>query len=89
MTWKADGTRYMLLLCRNGTYLVDRKFAVTRVQMRWPTPRASGQQLKGPVGPAHHLVSAGGTGSCVHPPSGCSRHRGSQADAENLHLPVC
>jgi hypothetical protein len=57
VTWKADGTRYMLLLCRYGTYLVDRKFAVTRVQMRWPTPRVSGQHLKGPVGPSHHLVS--------------------------------
>ena len=27
VTWKADGTRYMLLLMRDGVYLIDRKFA--------------------------------------------------------------
>lgn len=37
VTWKADGTRYMLLLSPMGTYLVDRSFAVRRLQMRWPT----------------------------------------------------
>lgn len=37
VTWKADGTRYMLYLSHLGTYLVDRSFAVRRVQMRWPT----------------------------------------------------
>ena len=30
VTWKADGTRYMLLLMRDGAYLVDRKFGVRR-----------------------------------------------------------
>lgn len=54
VTWKADGTRYMLVLLRWGTYLVDRKFAIKRVQMRWPTPLAAGQQSKGPTGPPHH-----------------------------------
>lgn len=38
VTWKADGTRYMLLLMKDGCYLVDRKFAVRRVQMRFPAP---------------------------------------------------
>ena len=38
VTWKADGTRYMLLLMRDGAYLVDRKFDVRRVQMRFPLP---------------------------------------------------
>lgn len=37
VTWKADGTRYMLYLSPMGTYLVDRSFSVRRVQMRWPT----------------------------------------------------
>ncbi|KAL4857277.1 mRNA-capping enzyme [Chlorella vulgaris] len=55
VTWKADGTRYMLVLLRWGTYLVDRKFAVTRVQMRWPTPLLPGTRgAKGPTGPMHH-----------------------------------
>ena len=26
VTWKADGTRYMLLIHESGTYLVDRSF---------------------------------------------------------------
>ena len=34
VTWKADGTRYMLLIQRWGTYLVDRSFKVRRVQVR-------------------------------------------------------
>ena len=33
MTWKADGTRYMIAIMRYGTYLVDRKFMVRRVQV--------------------------------------------------------
>ncbi|CAO2824135.1 unnamed protein product [Amaranthus hypochondriacus] len=35
-TWKADGTRYMMLLCRDGAYLVDRCFNFRRVQMKFP-----------------------------------------------------
>ena len=38
VTWKADGTRYMLLLMIDGCYLVDRKFSIRRVQMRFPAP---------------------------------------------------
>ncbi len=57
MTWKADGTRYMLILLRWGTYLVDRKFFITRVQMRWPTPLDPSKRGKGPVGPMHHWVN--------------------------------
>lgn len=40
VTWKADGTRYMLLILPWGTYLVDRSFKVRRVQVSmhafWP-----------------------------------------------------
>lgn len=36
VTWKADGTRYMLLVLRTGTYLIDRKLAVRRLQLRFP-----------------------------------------------------
>ena len=38
VTWKADGTRYMLLCMRDGAYLMDRKFAVRRVSVRFPAP---------------------------------------------------
>ncbi|ESQ32296.1 hypothetical protein EUTSA_v10005507mg [Eutrema salsugineum] len=35
-TWKADGTRYMMLLTRKGCYLIDRKFRFRKVKMRFP-----------------------------------------------------
>ncbi|XP_024015070.1 mRNA-capping enzyme isoform X2 [Eutrema salsugineum] len=35
-TWKADGTRYMMLLTIDGCYIVDRSFRFRRVQMRFP-----------------------------------------------------
>ncbi|CAD6251571.1 unnamed protein product [Miscanthus lutarioriparius] len=35
-TWKADGTRYMMLIMRYGCFLIDRNFCFRRVQMRFP-----------------------------------------------------
>ncbi|PHU07069.1 hypothetical protein BC332_23558 [Capsicum chinense] len=35
-TWKADGTRYMMLITMDGCFLVDRHFNFRRVQMRFP-----------------------------------------------------
>uniref|UniRef100_A0A2C9VGJ7 Tyrosine specific protein phosphatases domain-containing protein n=1 Tax=Manihot esculenta TaxID=3983 RepID=A0A2C9VGJ7_MANES len=35
-TWKADGTRYMMLIMMDGCYLIDRSFNFRRVQMRFP-----------------------------------------------------
>ena len=35
-TWKADGTRYMMLITTHGCYLIDRNFCFRRVQMRFP-----------------------------------------------------
>ncbi|GAB4833948.1 hypothetical protein Ancab_032195 [Ancistrocladus abbreviatus] len=35
-TWKADGTRYMMLITFDGCYLIDRSFRFRRVQMRFP-----------------------------------------------------
>ncbi|XP_045833751.1 mRNA-capping enzyme-like isoform X2 [Trifolium pratense] len=35
-TWKADGTRYMMLITMDGCYLIDRSFNCRRVQMRFP-----------------------------------------------------
>jgi len=35
-TWKADGTRYMMLITTHGCYLIDRNFCFRRIQMRFP-----------------------------------------------------
>ncbi|XP_027348894.1 mRNA-capping enzyme-like isoform X1 [Abrus precatorius] len=35
-TWKADGTRYMMLITMDGCYLIDRCYNFRRVQMRFP-----------------------------------------------------
>ncbi|XP_022747227.1 mRNA-capping enzyme-like isoform X5 [Durio zibethinus] len=35
-TWKADGTRYLMLITVDGCYLIDRTFNFRRVQMRFP-----------------------------------------------------
>ncbi|XP_010325810.1 uncharacterized protein [Solanum lycopersicum] len=35
-TWKADGTRYMMLITMDGCFLIDRHFNFRRVQMRFP-----------------------------------------------------
>jgi hypothetical protein len=37
VTWKADGTRYLLLLTNWGVYMIDRSCDVRRAQMRFPT----------------------------------------------------
>ncbi|KAI4301275.1 hypothetical protein L6164_034568 [Bauhinia variegata] len=41
-TWKADGTRYMMLITRDGCYLIDRKFHFRRVHMRFPCRYSNG-----------------------------------------------
>ncbi|XAR50866.1 mRNA (guanine-N(7)-)-methyltransferase [Bertholletia excelsa] len=40
-TWKADGTRYMMLITLDGCYLIDRNFNFRRVQMRFPCKSAN------------------------------------------------
>ncbi|KAF8402713.1 hypothetical protein HHK36_010801 [Tetracentron sinense] len=40
-TWKADGTRYMMLITCDGSYLIDRNFCFRRVQMRFPLKNAN------------------------------------------------
>ncbi|XP_050214342.1 uncharacterized protein LOC126665556 isoform X2 [Mercurialis annua] len=40
-TWKADGTRYLMLIMMDGCYLIDRNFNFRRVQMRFPCRNAS------------------------------------------------
>ncbi|XP_008787727.1 mRNA-capping enzyme-like [Phoenix dactylifera] len=41
-TWKADGTRYMMLITTHGCYLIDRNFCFRRVQMRFPLKNNEG-----------------------------------------------
>lgn len=37
VSWKADGMRYMMLLCPDGAYLIDRNFRFRRLQLRFPS----------------------------------------------------
>ncbi|ESW34402.1 hypothetical protein PHAVU_001G149600 [Phaseolus vulgaris] len=41
-TWKADGTRYMMLITCDGCYLIDRKFIFQRINMRFPCRYSNG-----------------------------------------------
>jgi len=41
-TWKADGTRYMMLITGDGCYLIDRKFLFQRISMRFPCRYSKG-----------------------------------------------
>lgn len=59
VTWKADGTRYMLYISILGTYLVDRSFAVRRVQMRWPTAAPKAKLQYDPNAPQHGTLLDG------------------------------
>ncbi|XP_048225820.1 mRNA-capping enzyme [Ricinus communis] len=43
-TWKADGTRYLMLIMMDGCYLIDRSFNFRRLQMRFPC-RSTGEGL--------------------------------------------
>jgi mRNA-capping enzyme len=58
VTWKADGTRYLVFIMPHSTYLLDRAFNVRRVQMRWPTParRPPAPPPGGPPPPPPPLV---------------------------------
>ncbi|GFR49356.1 hypothetical protein Agub_g11382, partial [Astrephomene gubernaculifera] len=56
VTWKADGTRYMVFILPQGTYVMDRSFNVVRCEMRFPcgTRRPpAGQRAMYPVGKPH------------------------------------
>ncbi|KAL6506800.1 hypothetical protein OROHE_022237 [Orobanche hederae] len=53
-TWKADGTRYMMLITMDGCYLVDRHFSFRRVQMRFPCWHVGEKAM--PVKGNHHFT---------------------------------
>lgn len=59
VTWKADGTRYMLYISVLGTYLVDRSFNARRVQMRWPTAAPKSPLQYDPAMPQHGTLLDG------------------------------
>ncbi|MCL7040537.1 hypothetical protein MKW94_002650 [Papaver nudicaule] len=42
VTWKTDGTRYMMLINSEGCYLIDRKFNFRKVQVRFPLTQGNG-----------------------------------------------
>ncbi|GAA0142534.1 mRNA capping factor [Lithospermum erythrorhizon] len=52
-TWKADGTRYMMLITMDGCYLIDRNFNFRRVQMRFPCRQTNEYKLGERT---HHLT---------------------------------
>jgi len=66
-TWKADGTRYMMMISREGVYLIDRNFRFRRVQLRFP--------LKGSLGGTHHLTLLDGEMVIDKLPSGEFKRR--------------
>ena len=70
VTWKADGTRYMMLLCRDGCYVIDRNFKFRRLQMRFPL-RASGSEVLD-IGCSSIVLSALKSQTTAHvlPPKG-------------------
>ncbi|KAF5841083.1 hypothetical protein DUNSADRAFT_14482 [Dunaliella salina] len=49
VSWKADGTRYLLLILNQGCYLINREFKVVRLQMRFPTPQKPSKAKVYPV----------------------------------------
>ncbi|CAA3027955.1 mRNA-capping enzyme-like isoform X1 [Olea europaea subsp. europaea] len=51
-TWKADGTRYMMLITMDGCYLIDRHFHFRRVQMRFPCRQTN----EGSAEKVHHFT---------------------------------
>ncbi|KAK2966141.1 hypothetical protein RJ640_018394 [Escallonia rubra] len=51
-TWKADGTRYMMLITMDGCFLIDRTFTFRRVQMRFPCK----QTAEGLAEKTHHFT---------------------------------
>ncbi|KAJ8531175.1 hypothetical protein K7X08_026609 [Anisodus acutangulus] len=51
-TWKADGTRYMMLITMDGCYIIDRHFNFRRVQMRFPCRHTS----EGLAEKTHHFT---------------------------------
>lgn len=57
---QADGTRYLLLLCQWGAYVIDRSYRIRRVQLRAPTVGKPHMHKQFGWGP--HALSSRNTG---------------------------
>jgi len=55
VTYKADGTRYMLLLMRHGAYLISRDFELQRIELRFPIEFKNDKFTVNPAVP-HHMT---------------------------------
>lgn len=75
VTWKADGTRYMLLLCHWGCYIIDRSFRIRRVQMRCPTKLHKGMKATKNQALHHFTLLDGEMVVDDHPETGIKRRR--------------
>ncbi|CAL5353817.1 unnamed protein product [Camellia sinensis] len=51
-TWKADGTRYMMLITWDGCYVIDRNFCFRKVELRFPCKSTN----KGIFEKTHHYT---------------------------------
>lgn len=55
MSYKADGTRYMLLLTQHGVFVINREFEFQRVESRFPLSFKHDEVTINPVIP-HHMT---------------------------------
>lgn len=60
VTWKADGTRYLLAIMPWGAYFIDRALGVQRVQARFPRRCTSKQAAAAAVAAAMAAAAAAG-----------------------------
>ena len=67
VTYKADGTRYMLLLMNYGAYVIGRDFEVQRVEVRFPACFRNDTSTANP-GVPHHMTLLDGEMVIDHDP---------------------
>ena len=60
VTWKADGTRYLLAIMPWGSYFIDRALGVQRVQARFPCRCTSKQATAAAIAAATAAATAAG-----------------------------
>jgi mRNA-capping enzyme len=63
VTWKSDGSRFLMLSRGEGTYLIDRSFRFFQVHVYWPSQPPSAQQTRPAAAPClidGELVEEGG-----------------------------
>lgn len=73
---QADGTRYLLLLCQWGGYVIDRSYRIRRVQLRAPATSAPHP---------HKLFGCGPCPTAPHRPRADSREPSGVSAASSSH----